>query len=150
MIQLYNIFHAAAAEIRTLGGDHGCGGARRPPRLGFHVLESPAWQAPPSPTFDHDHIIVNESQDVSPCFSRGFRLNSRRGRGSAAQSAPEDPVSVSQEDPTRCSLKHVVGILELWNQPYRGSPRHGTCRAELKKVCRVLPHNSPDFEVRGA
>ena len=35
VFKLYNIlvFHVAAAEMRSLGADHGCGGARRPPRL---------------------------------------------------------------------------------------------------------------------
>ena len=28
VFQLYNIFHAAAAEIRTLGADHGYGGVK--------------------------------------------------------------------------------------------------------------------------
>ena len=65
----------------------------------FHVLESPPWQAAPSQTFDHEYIIVNETQDVSQGFSPGFMHSSRHSRGSAAQSAQEDPVNVSQEDP---------------------------------------------------
>ena len=65
----------------------------------FHVPQSPPWQAAPSQTFDHEYIIVNETQDVSQGFSPGFRHSSRHSRGSAAQSAQEDPVNVSQEDP---------------------------------------------------